>query len=175
MKAFFLLRKWTVLPVWLSVYDFVTIFQLPSRVSYPLPAMALTRSKIMSLFSMASRAPNQSLGPMSEKEIVEAWAGNLGIALVPCEVGRVHRLRRFWPGKKWPTIVKFANYKNKENILGRSGSLEENKFSVLRDYSAAVPVARNKLVEYRRPLNATFKLRFNKLLLGSRCFVHYAR
>lgn len=104
---------------------------------------------------------------ISAKKIVDACADNLAITLASPEVERAHRLGRFLLAKRGPSL------RNSPILRPRraTGGFKDSNFFVAQDYSARIRLARNKLVECGRSLNITFKLRFDKLLVGDRCFV----
>lgn len=109
---------------------------------------------------------------ISKETILDACAEYIHITMASSEIERAHRLGRFLPAKKRPIIVKFANYKAKERILSHSAGFKNSNYSVSQDYSGPVRLARKKLVEHGRSLNTTFKLRFDKLLVGNKCFIY---
>lgn len=107
---------------------------------------------------------------ISKKIILDAYTEHLHIT--PSEIGRSHHLGRFSTAKKQPIIIKFTKYKLKECILSQSNGFKDSSFSVNQDSSGPVRFAFKKLVEHDCSLNTTFKLRFDKLLVGNKCFIY---
>lgn len=81
---------------------------------------------------------------------------------------------RFEVGKNRPIIVKLTHFKDKSGILLAGPKLKDTSFSIREDYSAKVRVARKKLFTYGQQNNASFKIRFDKLLIGKKVFTYNA-
>ncbi|KAH9366150.1 hypothetical protein HPB48_000362 [Haemaphysalis longicornis] len=88
---------------------------------------------------------------------------------VPSEaLERVHRLGTYRPNQNRPVIAKFASFKLKQELLSLSGKFKENGITVSEDYSLQTRQARKKLVEFAKQRDVSFKLRYNKLLIGDK-------
>ncbi|XP_070381892.1 uncharacterized protein [Dermacentor albipictus] len=110
----------------------------------------------------------------SEAHITSFCSEHLGISIGSQDIERAHRLGRFQLGKNRPIIVKLAHFKDKSRILIAGPKLKETPFSVREDYSAKVRLARKKLFSYAQQTNASFKIRFDKLVIGRKLFTYNA-
>ncbi|CAN8026503.1 unnamed protein product, partial [Ixodes persulcatus] len=108
----------------------------------------------------------------SEKLVLDICSAQLGLPLEPGIIERAHRIGRFGPDKKRPVIVKFCSTKQKDLILGKAYKFKGTAFAVSEDFSPAVREARRELLQFARPQNKPFKLKFNKLLIGTQIFVY---
>lgn len=73
-------------------------------------------------------------------------------------------------GKIRPVIVKFASFKLKNQLLLCGHKLKGSPYSLSEDYSPNVRTARKFLLDFARAQNVSFKLRFDKLHIGSRTY-----
>lgn len=108
----------------------------------------------------------------SEEHVVSFCREKLRVSLDPADIERAHRMGRYTEAKKRPIIVKFARFKTKSLILSATSQLKNSGYTVREDYSARVRLARKKLFAYAQQNNAAFKMRFNKLVIGSKQYVY---
>lgn len=81
-----------------------------------------------------------------------------------------HRLGGFIVNKCRPVIVKFTSFKTKESVFSSQQKLKSVGLSVSGDFSFATRHARRKLVEFGKSQGSPFKLRYNKLHVGGKCY-----
>ncbi|XP_077522714.1 uncharacterized protein LOC144133474 [Amblyomma americanum] len=110
----------------------------------------------------------------SEERVVSFCSDKLDISIENHQIERAHRLGRFEVGKNRPIIVELTHFKDKSGILLAGPKLKDTSFSIREDYSAKVRVARKKLFTYGQQNNASFKIRFDKLLIGKKVFTYNA-
>lgn len=102
----------------------------------------------------------------SEAHIVSFCSEHLDITIDNQDIERAHRLGRFQSVENRPIIVKFGHFKDKSRLIVAGHKLKETSFAVREDYSAKVRLARKKFLAYGQQSKATFKIHFDKLIIG---------
>lgn len=109
----------------------------------------------------------------SELAVLKLVSESLQVPSEPSLIDRAHRLGKFQNRKQWPIIVCFNQFKVKEAIILSASKLKGQTVSISEDYSREVVYARKRLIEYAKNTNATFRLRFDKMFIGNKCFIFY--
>ncbi|KAH9377096.1 hypothetical protein HPB48_019205 [Haemaphysalis longicornis] len=90
-------------------------------------------------------------------------------------IARAHRLGSFVPNKYWPIIVKFHSSKLKDSILANRKKSKNSRVTVAEDFCKETHHSRKKLIEFGKASGEQYSLRYNKLLIDKKCFVHCAQ
>lgn len=109
---------------------------------------------------------------ISEQKVLDLARDSLGIAVDNSHVERAHRLGAFRRGKTRPIIVKFSSFKIKTQLLFSGSRLKGTPFSISEDFSLTVRAARKALLTFAKQQNSQFKLRFDKLFIGSKTYIY---
>lgn len=107
----------------------------------------------------------------SELAVLKLVSESLQVPLESSLIDRAHRIGKFQNGKQRPIIVCFNQFKVKEAILYSAPKLKGQKVSISEDYSQKIVYARKRLIEYAKNTNATYRLRFDKMFIGNKCFI----
>lgn len=107
----------------------------------------------------------------SESSVINLCSTNLQIDVVPRDIERAHRLGKFVAGKNRPIIVKFSHFKVKDAILSSAKFLKGTDFSISEDYSPNTRSARKSLLQFAKSQKKSFKLRYDKLVIGDTTYV----
>lgn len=110
----------------------------------------------------------------TERLITEFVSTHLGIQAG--EIERAHRVGRPKPEQSRPIVIKFLNFKDKNNILRNASKLKklkEPRVWIEEDFSRRLQLVRKKLRDFARE-NRTqgekYRVVFDKLLLGNKCY-----
>ncbi|KAH7937137.1 hypothetical protein HPB49_008100 [Dermacentor silvarum] len=107
----------------------------------------------------------------TEKLISEFVTTNLGIQ--PGEIERAHRVGQRKPDRIRPVVVKFLNFKDKNNILKSAFKLKDlvtPRVWIEEDFSPRMQLIRKTLRDFARAnrlQNEKYKLQFDKLIMGN--------
>lgn len=110
----------------------------------------------------------------SEDKVLAFCKDKLAFEIFPNSIERAHRIGTHSPHKKRPIIVKFVNFKTKEEILSCGPKLKNTNFAVREDFAATARLARSKLLKFIRPAKCAFKLRLDRLHVGQKCYYYDA-
>lgn len=107
----------------------------------------------------------------SEQLVLKLCDETLQVSLDPRSVERAHRIGRFQPDKKRPIVVRFAHYKDKENVLSNAKKLKNSDYSIGQDCSPNTRFAQKRLIEFGKSQPKPYKLRHDKLLIDKTTYV----
>lgn len=110
----------------------------------------------------------------SERSVILPCSGSLGIQVGPSSIERAHRIGRFSTAKDRPIVAQFCSFKDKQNILSNAHKLKGSRLSLSKDFSLRVRSERKKLLDFAKEHNEKFKLRFNRLIMGTKTFTYNA-
>lgn len=102
----------------------------------------------------------------TENKAVEFIKNNLKTELKAHEIERSHRLGKKFRGTNRPIIIKFNNFKTKNELLKASPKLKGTGFALSEDFSQKVKDTRNQLKPYliKARANGHYSfLKYNKL------------
>lgn len=110
----------------------------------------------------------------SQMKVVKLCQEKLGLSIDPNQIDRAHRLGHFQSLRPRPIIVRFDQFKIKESVLVQTKKLKGTPLAISEDYAPATRQARKELLKFARQRNEKFKLRFDKLIIGSTRYVYDA-
>ncbi|KAK8786282.1 hypothetical protein V5799_023942 [Amblyomma americanum] len=108
----------------------------------------------------------------SEEKVIALCKEKLDLNLEPSAIERAHRIGQFSTEKKRPIIVKMNHYKAKESVLACGRKLKETPYVIREDFEFATRLARSKLVQFIKPRGCSFKLRYDKLIVGEKYYTY---
>lgn len=110
----------------------------------------------------------------SEEKVMNVIRGKLALTISSADISRAHRIGTSHPGKTRPIIVKFSNFKVKEQVLHAKSQLKGSDITISEDFSPSTRHARKKLVEFARQTSPDeqFSLRYNKLVIKKKCYMY---
>ncbi|XP_029845250.2 uncharacterized protein LOC115328194 [Ixodes scapularis] len=108
----------------------------------------------------------------STVKILDALSTSLSLQVSDECVERAHRLGSYAVGRCRPVIVKFSSFQTKQKILQSRPKLKACGITANEDYSPARGQARQKLFEFGKLQKSVFQLRYNKLYVNNKCFMH---
>lgn len=68
--------------------------------------------------------------------------------------------------------MKFAHFKDKDQILSASWKFKESGVAIAEDFSPSTRVARKKLVEFGKTQGTSYKLRHDRLKIGDVTYIY---
>lgn len=91
-------------------------------------------------------------------------------------IERAHRIGSLSQNKCRPVIVKFANFKVKEQILSARKLFKQKNIALSEDFCASTRIARKKLTEFAKnqPGSPPFSLSHNKLTINKKRYTYNA-
>ncbi|KAH9375996.1 hypothetical protein HPB48_010199 [Haemaphysalis longicornis] len=108
----------------------------------------------------------------SEKAVIKLCETKLNVTIDPKEIARAHRLGKIVPGKTRPIIVNFTFFKTRETVLSNAAKLKGTDYSITEDFCTATRSVRRELVRFARERDAVFKIKYKRLVIGSKTY-HY--
>lgn len=108
----------------------------------------------------------------SERQVLSLCSDHLGVHVTSSDIERAHKVGRFSTLKNRPIVAQFRSFKEKQNILAKAHKLRGTTLSISEDYSSKVRLERRKLVAFAKERKETFRLRFNKLIMGAQTFMY---
>lgn len=108
----------------------------------------------------------------SEKAVIDMCSDKLDVSIDTLSIDRAHRIGVFRPDRKRPIIVKFCFFKHKQQILSASPKLKGTSHAISEDFSPHVRHARRKLLAFGKAQDLHYRLRFDKLYIGDKCYVY---
>lgn len=106
----------------------------------------------------------------SEIAVIKLCKTHLDVRIDPKEIARAHHLGKTVPGKNRPITVNFTFFKTREAIQCNAAKLKGTHYSTGEYFCAATRFVRRELGHFAREQGAAFKLRYKKLVIGSKTY-----
>lgn len=106
----------------------------------------------------------------AKSKVIKLISETLKIKIDNSLIDRADRIGRFMAGRQRPIIVKFNQYKTKQQILSCAPHLKVSSFSMNEDFSKRVVQIRKQVLEYAKRLNVKDKWKYDKTYLNDKCY-----
>ncbi|KAH8021790.1 hypothetical protein HPB51_016869 [Rhipicephalus microplus] len=106
----------------------------------------------------------------SEASVLQFCIKELNTTIEHMEIERAHRLWKYRLNKSHPIVVRLAHFKTKDKVLPCAYKLKGSNYRISEDFSPNTLQARKHLAELGRAQRQSFRLRHDKLIVGSNTY-----